>query len=209
MGCWEGGCSLQGDHYNGAGMLAAGGRWGGGTPPSRVSPPPAWVGLVPAARMDGGTGMAMVGRGGRRCPMSPRRVTAPALGPAVRPQGWNGVSPFSWCDTDSTAGPILPEHLPTGQGHLPATVQERDPVPTAPHCLALGPLSALRGVPASPPRHTQTLRTPQRAPTCCKHHPEPQCHQSGLTPPAPTPGMLPVVLAPGWGVGFGFGGAEA
>lgn len=143
------------------------GGGGQGVPLRAGSPPPAWAGLVAAARMDGGPGMPVAGRGGRRCPTSPRRVTAPALGPAVRPQGRNGVSPFSSCDAVSTAGPILPERLPAGQGHLRATLHERDPVPTAPHCPGLRPLSALRGVPASPPRDiprpSAHLKEPQRA----------------------------------------------
>lgn len=155
-------------------------RRGGGRegvpPPRGVSP--AQAGLTTAARMGGGTGMPVAGGGGRCCPTSPLRVTTLGPGPAVRPPGWDRVSLSPPCDADSTAGQILLEHLPgcdTGQGHLYATLQERDPMSTAPRWLGWGlrPLSTLRGVPASPPRHTQTFCTPQRAPTCCKHRPKP------------------------------------
>lgn len=44
-------------------MEQGGWRWGGGVP-SQQGLPPACAGLATAARMEGGTGMAVPGRGG-------------------------------------------------------------------------------------------------------------------------------------------------
>lgn len=162
--------------------------------------PPAWAGLAAAARMDGGTGMPVAGGGGRRCPMSPLWVTAAGLGPAVRPLGRNGVSLSPLCHADSTAGQIPLEHLPscdTGQGHLcvpRATCmppcRRRTPCLLHLNVWGLDPALLSGGSQRAPPRHTQTLCTPQRATTYCKHHPEPRLHKEGVTTPVTTPGML-------------------
>lgn len=182
MGCWEGGCSSQGDHYNGAGLRAA----GRGCSLRAGSPQPGLGWLLLPGWMDGGTGMPTAGGGGRRCPVFPLWVMAPGLDPTMHPLGWDGVSLSPPCGADSTTGQILLEHLPscdTGQGHLHVPRANCvSPCGTGPLCPlhlnawggGLDPSLLSGGSQKAPPPKTYAdPPTPPRAPVCCKQHPKP------------------------------------
>lgn len=88
-------------------------------------------------------------------------------------------------------------------------LQERGPCA---HCTLMvgeGAQTPFRsqGGPRKPLKSNQTLCTPQRALVCCKHHPQPRCHKSGLThlPPPWGCSQLPGNPTPGCEVGLVLG----